>query len=301
MTAPAPTYGGYSETEMRHILRQACNAVGLDSDVAEILRGHTNAVVRLQRDPVVVKISRRGSQYRNVERTVRFVHWLMKQGFPTVPLHPGTQPVLVDGEHSVTFWKYLPQPEYSVRAEELAAPLFALHNLPTPPMHLPDHDNVAAIRRSIDAAHVLPEATRTFLSERLDRLAKGLEKVLFLFPQTVIQGDPQHRNALHADAGTVLCDWDTVTLGHREWDLATIEIHCRRFGHGNEHYKPFADTYGFDITTWSGFPVIRDLRELRMISTNARKLAQAPHTRGEVERRIEGLHQEKTSMRWNIL
>ncbi|TLQ46062.1 phosphotransferase family protein [Streptomyces marianii] len=300
MTAPAPTYGGYSETEMRHVLQQACRTVGLDSEGAEVLRGHTNAVVRLRHNPVVVKIARRGSRYEDVERTVRFVQWLMDLGFPTSPLHDVPQPTVIDG-HSTTFWTYLPQPEVPVTAQQLAEPLHALHNLPSPPMHLPEHDTVAAIGQSIAAAYVLPAATRTFLSERLERLTKELDGIDFLFPETVIQGDPQHRNALHASPTVVLCDWDTVTLGHREWDLATIEIHCRRFQHGAEQYRPFVDSYGFDITTWPGFAVIRDLRELRMICTNARKIASAPHTRSEVERRIDGLRQEDTSMLWNIL
>ncbi|MET7621286.1 phosphotransferase [Streptomyces sp. NPDC005408] len=300
MTAPAPTYGGYSETEMRHVLQQACEAVGLDSEGAEVLRGHTNAVVRLRHDPVVVKIARRGSRYADVERTVRFVQWLVDLGFPTSPLHAVPQPAIVDG-HCATFWTYLPQPDYPVTAQQLAEPLHTLHNLPAPPMQLPEHGTVTAIGRSIAAAHVLPAASRTFLSERLERLAKELDEVDFLFPETVIQGDPQHRNALHARPRAVLCDWDTVTRGRREWDLATIEIHCRRLRHGVGQYQPFVDSYGFDITTWPGFAVIRDLRELRMVSTNARKIAQAPHTRNEVERRIEGLHQEDTSLMWNIL
>lgn len=300
MTAPAPTYGGYSETEMRHVLQQACEAVGLDSEGAEVLRGHTNAVVRLRHDPVVVKIARRGSRYEDVERTVRFVQWLMDLDFPTSPLHDVAQPTVVDG-HFATFWTHLPQPEEPVTAQQLAEPLLTLHNLPAPPMQLPEHDAVAAIGRSITAADVLPAATRAFLNERLERLSKELDEIDFLFPETVIQGDPQHRNALHTGATAVLCDWDTVTRGRREWDLATIEIHCRRFSHGAGQYQPFVDSYGFDITTWPGFPVIRDLRELRMIATNARKLTHAPHTRSEVERRIEGLNQEETSMRWNIL
>ncbi|MFD7447275.1 phosphotransferase family protein [Streptomyces sp. NPDC059909] len=300
MTAPAQIYGGYSETEMRHVLQRACNAVGLDSEGAEVLRRHTNAVVRLRHDPVVVKIARKGSRFEDVERTVRFVQWLMARGFPTSPLHDVPQPVIVDG-HSITFWTYLPQPDHPVTAQQLAKPLRELHNLPALPLQLPEHDTVAAIGRSIATAHVLPASTRDFLSERLERLTKELDEVDFLFPETVIQGDPQHRNALHAHPRVVLCDWDTVTRGRREWDLATIEIHCRRFRHGAGHYQPFVDTYGFDITTWPGFTVIRDLRELRMISTNARKIAQAPHTQSEVERRIEGLRQGDTSMLWNIL
>ncbi|MFD5115181.1 hypothetical protein ACFWNG_23155 [Streptomyces sp. NPDC058391] len=55
----------------------------------------------------------------------------------------------------------------------------------------------------------------------------------------VIQGDPQHRNALHDGDTAVLCDWDTAAVGRPEWDLVTIEVHCRRFGYGQPHYQAF--------------------------------------------------------------
>lgn len=49
-----------------------------------------------------MKIARRGTRVSDVERTVRFVQWLMEQGFPTVPLHPAPhQPVVIDG-HAAT-------------------------------------------------------------------------------------------------------------------------------------------------------------------------------------------------------
>ncbi len=115
-----------------------------------------------------------------------------------------------------------------------------------------------------------------------------------------MQGDPQHRNALHYGDRTVLCDWDTVAWGPPEWDLVTIEIHCRRFGHGKEHYKAFADAYGFDVTTWPGYRVLRDIRELRMVTTNAKKTAHTPGSLAEVERRITGFQAEDAYIRWNI-
>jgi hypothetical protein len=99
----------------------------------------------------------------------------------------------------------------------------------------------------------------------------------------------------------VLCDWDTVAYGQPEWDLATVEIHCRRFGHGPAHYRQFATAYGVDISQWPGYHVLRDLRELRMITTNARKAADAPGTLAEVERRISGLRCENSELAWSIL
>ncbi|MFE0043714.1 hypothetical protein [Streptomyces albireticuli] len=119
-------------------------------------------------------------------------------------------------------------------------------------------------------------------------------------PEGVLQGGPQHRNALHHCAEAVLCDWDTVCVGQPEWDLVTIEVHCRRFGHGTAQYHDFATAYGFDVRRWPGFATLRDLRELRMITTNARKAHHPPGSLTEVTRRVEGLRNEDTCLRWNI-
>ncbi|MEV5506639.1 phosphotransferase family protein [Streptomyces orinoci] len=303
MTAPTTiTFGGFDDTEMHHVLERACTRVGLDCTGAIRLRGHTNAVVRLITEPVVVKIARRGSDETGVVRTVAFVQWLMKQNFPTAPLHPvAQQPVVVDG-HAVTFWTYLPQPEHPVSAVQLAAPLRELHRLTDPPVRLRRLNVVEAIRSSLAATTSLPPQTLLFLADRAERLADELSQVAFMLPEGVVQGDPQHRNALHTkDGGAVLCDWDTVAYGQPEWDLATVEIHCRRFGHGPAHYRQFANAYGIDVTQWPGYRVLRDLRELRMITTNARKAAHAPGTLTEVERRISGLRCEDPQLAWNIL
>ncbi|PKV82862.1 hypothetical protein [Streptomyces sp. TLI_146] len=86
-----------------------------------------------------------------------------------------------------------------------------------------------------------------------------------------------------------------------EWDLVTVEIRCRRFGHDQPHDQAFADTYGFDGTRWSGYRTLAAIRELRMITTNAREFPQAPCSQSEVERRIAALQSHERHVRWNIL
>ncbi|MFJ6017479.1 phosphotransferase family protein [Streptomyces sp. NPDC092952] len=301
MTQAVQTPGGFSQSEMRQLLARGCTAVGLDFSDARLLRGHTNAVILLEREKVVVKIARNGSRVGDVARTVAFVHWLTNGGFPTVPLHPVEQPVVVD-RHAITFWTYLPQPDHPVAAVQLAKPLYTLHTLPPPPVRLPEYDNLAAIRRSITAITCLPEETLLFLAEYADHLESALQIVKFELPKGVIQGDPQHRNALHVDDGeAVLCDWDTVATGQPEWDLVTVEVHCRRFGYGPLHYSAFADAYGWNVTSWPGYQTLAAIRELRMITTNAQKVHHAPSSLDEVVRRVDGLRRHDNALRWNIL
>ncbi|MFD1659456.1 phosphotransferase [Streptomyces caeni] len=301
MKEAVPAPGGYDEYEMYQVLERACTGVGLDSRGACLLRGHTNAVLLLETEQVVVKIARRGSRIDDVARTVAFVRWLMDVGFPTVPLHHVDQPVVVDG-HAVTFWTYLPQPERPVAAERLAKPLYALHTLPSPGLAFPEHDNIRAIRRSLSAITCLPPDSVRFLSGEADRLEAELSGVGFALGKGLIQGDPQHRNALHtSDGDAVLCDWDTIACGQPEWDLVTVEVHCRRFGYGQGHYRAFADTYGWDVTRWPGYRTLASIRELRMITTNARKVHHAPASLAEVQKRVEGLRNQDDRLQWNIL
>jgi len=298
----APIHGGFTEREMRHVLDQACQATDLDPTGAVLLRGQTNAVLQLAAQPVIVKIARRGTDPSRVLLTVEFVRWLMDLGFPTVALHqPDDQPVVVNG-HAVTFWTYLPQPTEPVPADALAKPLCTLHSLSTPPVPLQRLDAVAAIRSSLRKTTCLSSADMRFLNQRVDDLEIDLSNLRFgLTPNAVLQGDPQHGNALHAGNGTVLCDWDSAVIGPPEWDLVTVEVHCRRFGYGTAHYVQFAEAYGWDVTAWEGYGVLRDLRELRMITTNARKSAHEPAKTAEVNYRIEGIRTDDTARIWHIL
>lgn len=302
MTASDRIVGGYNESELQRVLEGACAAADLDCRDAELLRGHTNAVIRLRHDPVVVKIARRGTRETDVDRTVRFVRWLMELGFPTAPLHPVpvAQPLVVDGA-AVTFWTYLPQPEEPVAAVELAQPLAALHALPVPDLGLPQHDNLTAIRRSLASITALTPGDLAFLCGQVDILEQELKEITFKGTERLIQGDPQHRNALHRGNGAVLCDWDTIAVGYPEWDVVTVEVHCRRFGYSPDHYTRFADAYGSDIRGWHGYQTLARTRELRMVTTNARKVDHAPWSLEEVQRRIDGMRQSDAELTWRIL
>ncbi|MFD7552207.1 phosphotransferase family protein [Streptomyces sp. NPDC059816] len=300
MTEPLP--GGYTSAELTTLVAQARNELDLgDHEPPQLLRGHTNAVVRI--GPIVLKIARKGTPAATVERTVALVRWLQSHDFPTVPLHPGPQPLDLDHGALATVWIHYPQPPEPVTAADLAAPLAALHRLPAPPIPVRPLDNLAAIHRSLAAISALDAADLAFLTTRADRLEHQLQQVKYALAPGVVQGDPQHRNALHDTAGgrTVLCDWDTIAHGQPEWDLATVEVHCRRFGHGARHWSDFTAAYGLDITTWPGYETLRDIRELRMITTNARKAAHTPGTISEVQRRIKGLREDDPGLLWNIL
>jgi hypothetical protein len=66
----------------------------------------------------------------------------------------------------------------------------------------------------------------------------------------------------------LLCDWDTVSIGPREIDLVPIQ-HERRFGASSHFVDAFASAYGYDVTTWAGYSVLLEIRELSTLTYRA--------------------------------
>jgi len=60
----------------------------------------------------------------------------------------------------------------------------------------------------------------------------------------------------------VLLDFEVASIGPREWDLLPTAIATERYGLEEAQYRQFADTYGFDVRTWGGYPVLREIREV---------------------------------------
>ncbi|WP_280263626.1 aminoglycoside phosphotransferase family protein [Nocardia wallacei] len=293
----------FTPQRTRWILETACRRGGFDPSEAELLRHHTNAVYRLASEPIVVKIDRPCGAVAPID-VVALVRWLRTRRVPAVPLAGAVQPVEIDG-CAVTFWRYLPQ-QREIVAADLAAPLARLHTLRSRPAQwLPTRhlrDTFARIARAIDANTILPPSDRRLLRAERNRLAARWDEITYVLPPGLIHGDAHHRNTLwdNVTERSVLCDWESVTIGQPEWDLVTLEVHCRRFAHHPAEYDTFCRDYGFDIRTWPGFGWLRDLRELRMITTNAYKSTPGSPSAREVLRRVEGLRQG-TPLVWNIL
>ncbi|WP_371627541.1 hypothetical protein OG245_36050 [Streptomyces sp. NBC_01116] len=55
------------------------------------------------------------------------------------------------------------------------------------------------------------------------------------------------------------------------------------------------------MTRWPGYGTLAVIRELRMITTNARKVHHAPNSLEEVQRRVDGLRHHDPLLGWNIL
>ncbi|MGC4942226.1 phosphotransferase enzyme family protein [Kribbella sp. DT2] len=290
----------FTPNTTQQLLQQACDQAGLTAADAVLLRHQTNAVYLLPTEQVVVKISRPSEQPDDVARTLTLVRWLSDHGVLTIAPTGHQQPQYVRG-CLATFWPYVDQDGRSpVTAGDLGQPLHALHQL-TAPLELPALEVADTIQRSVASSRILSTDEKQYLASYCTELAAAIPELRYELPEGLIHEDPQHHNALQTDTGTALIDWDGACIGPREWDLVTIEIHCRRFFDDPHEYTVFTNTYGIDIRDWSGYATLRDLRELRMITTNARKSPAGSPAASEVHSRISQLRQGDTSQRWRRL
>ncbi|MBF6171300.1 aminoglycoside phosphotransferase family protein [Nocardia blacklockiae] len=255
---------GTTEDEASAALRSACLKVGLDPTDAELLRRSENVIYRLRGD-VVVRISRPGQQAAALREVVAS-QWLEASGVDAVQVVLGIeQPVDVDGR-AVTFWRELP-PHHHGTPAQVAGALKKLHSL-TPPTAF-DPGMVAPFVRleeRIDRANFLPDDDRHWMREHLAELRQRWDELPTGLPWCVIHGDAWGGNVVAADDGRViLLDLERTSLGPPEWDLVHTAIKWSSFGWiSAKQYGEFCDVYGYDVTTWEGFELLRDIREFRM-------------------------------------
>ncbi|MEV4716665.1 phosphotransferase [Micromonospora noduli] len=294
----------FVEARTRPVLAEVCRRLERSAAEAQLLRHHTNAVYAV--GEVVVKIAPLEFGLDRSRTVVAVVEWLSAKGFPTVNLSSqvAAQPLVVDG-HAVTVWQRLdPADDKPITAAELGQLLRELHGFPMPPVELPRLRPVESVRRSVENAQIIDDRDRDLLLTRLEDLSLAWSSMAFPLGASLIQSDPQTRNALRRFDGTpVLADWDGIAVGPREWDIATIAVHCRRFGGGQSAFADFTASYGWDATTWPEFEQVCQLRELQMIATNARKSRPGTPAAAEVHRRLDDLRNEDGAelRRWRIL
>lgn len=288
----------FVEQRTRQVLAELCRFLGRSPTDATLLRHHTNAVYAL--DDLVVKIAPPVITPDRLRGVVILVEWLTHLGFPTVRLAPDLdQPIQIDG-YGVTVWERLDaKPITTLELGDLLRRLHGLDGLP--PVALPELDPLGNIQRSIDRSTILSSDERQFLERRLTRLSPSWPITNPPLGSGLIQTDPQVRNALRRPNGTaVLADWDAACNGPRLWDIATVAVHCQRFGTQKE-YVDFTTTYGRDPSIAPTFENLCQLRELQMIATNARKSMPGSAAADEVHRRIAGLRNAGPAAAWNIL
>jgi len=277
----------------------ACSSVGIDATDAELVRLGENAVFRVPRRDLVARVGRGADRLTRAARTVAVARWLAVEGVPAIRALDVDQPVVADGR-VVTFWESIDdRPEYG-SVVELAELLRRLHGLSAPAgIDLPPVAPFEHTRERINRAPALTVDDRAFLLARWTELAEAYDTLTFELPPGVVHGDASVGNVIRDREGRpLLADLDGFAIGPRKWDLVLTALYYEQFGwHTEQEYRDFAETYGYDVMTWPGYPVLRDVREFLMVVWLSQNSAD-PKVAEELARRISDLRTGASRKDW---
>ncbi|MFJ8582798.1 phosphotransferase [Micromonospora sp. NPDC093277] len=249
------------------VLDTVCRQAGLDPNGARLIKFTNNAVLELARQPIVVRIAGSQTVRDRAPKVINVAKWLARNGMPAVRLLDGIhQPVQAHG-HLATLWQRVSPTGRAPNGADLGRILHRYHRLLPPDVPLPPWRPLAPIRQRIAETDVLSESDLAFLETKCGELEEAVADLAYDLPQGPIHGDSFLGNLIPGRTGPVICDFDSAAEGPREWDLTPIAVGNLRFAYPGRIQQELADTYGFDITRWPGFPAFRQLRELQLVTS----------------------------------
>jgi aminoglycoside phosphotransferase (APT) family kinase protein len=244
----------------REVLLAACRTIGVDARAAELIRAGSNTLYRLP-GGIVARVGRSGRpDLADKESTV--AQWLAAAGVPAVRLRSDVEQPVRAGDRAVTFWHEL-APHRRATMGEIATVLRQLHSLPKPGFDL---TALAPLwpRGDLSRAEYLDAADRSWVLGRLDLLHQRYVELPPGRPWCFVHGDAWAGNFVTTADGPVIVDLERFAYGPPEWDLVAVALAYVTHGtHSRREWLDFCACYGDDVTTWTGFAVLRDIRELR--------------------------------------
>jgi aminoglycoside phosphotransferase (APT) family kinase protein len=268
VTGPGnPTAGSvaFDSRATQEVLRAACAQAGLPCDDAELLRLGENAIYRLPRLGVVVRIARTMTYWEDAKKEVAVAAWLSACDFPAARILDLPQPITVEG-HPVTFWHYIEgRPGARSDIQALGQLLRQLHATPIPAgLVLPVEHILGRVRRRVEIAPV-SDVDKNFLLNRFEELGQELRTLEFPLAPTPTHGDAHIKNLMVCNGIPLLIDFERFAWGQPEWDLALTATEYKTAGWwSNRDYELFTEAYGYDVMSWSGFDVLRSTHEIKM-------------------------------------
>ncbi len=282
-------------------LRAVCAELGLDPAGARLLRNVNNAVFRLSRDPVVVRLVTLPSYVPRADVVVAAATVFAEHDVPAIRLLPGTSQPVRAGEHVATVWQAVSPSGPRPGGADLASLLRAVHAVPAPCRALPDWDPLTDFDNRVRHTTTMARADRDFLLRRSAGLAAAVAELHFALPAAVLHGDAHLGNVIPGPDGPVLCDFDSCAIGPPEWDLTPVSVANVRFSRPPAHQRDFIEAYGFDVRGWEGFEVLHGIRDLKLIAGVFPRAGSPPAVQAEFDRRMASLRAGRLFERWRTV
>lgn len=280
------------------LLHRAARASGLRASDARQLWRHATSVYLLPAERLVARLTVGDDAADAARRAVAVTRWLRVQGFPVVEPAAVDQPFF-SGDHTVTFWRYYPQDRpTSVEPWRLGELLRVLHRLPEPPIELQVYQPLQRLGATVISSTSLNADERQWLLDQRARLLEAYAGLDFPLGVGHIHGDAYPGNLLWHGDDVLLADWDETAIGPRELDLVNTH-HGTRFGRTVQQLDAFDRAYGSSLRTWSGFSVLRAIRDLHTLGSYIRRADRGDHTAmAELRHRLVTLQQGNITTRW---
>jgi aminoglycoside phosphotransferase (APT) family kinase protein len=151
----------------------------------------------------------------------------------------------------------------------------------------------------IQSATTLASEDRAWLSQHLELLIDRYQNLPAGLPISAVHGDAWGGNFVVTQDGPVILDLERFAVGPPEWDLTAIAVDHFTFGDVSvEEWRSVCEIYGYDVTTWAGYEVMRDIRELRKVTFAAQMAIRYDHVKPQAVYRVECLRGHHGSRPW---
>jgi aminoglycoside phosphotransferase (APT) family kinase protein len=155
------------------------------------------------------------------------------------------------------------------------------------------------LRERLSDATVLNAEEREWLLTRLSRMEERYAALPPGKSWCAIHGDAWVGNIVVTHDGPVMLDLERFAYGPPEWDLSSIAVDYTTFASfTTEVWEDFCQTYGYDVTTWGGFEVLRDARELRKVTFAVQMAPQRADIAEQAQYRLACIRGEHGTRPW---
>jgi Phosphotransferase enzyme family len=302
VTHSAPASDSLTTDRIAKVVADCAGLLALDPAGWELIKFTNNAVVTLPRAGAVLRIAGSPIVRARTAAVIAAAHWFEDHKIPAVRLWPDApQPVSI-GPHLVTVWQHVPGHGPRPIAADLAVILHAIHAVDDPhPAGIPAWSVAEGMRRRLRDSEGLPTEALDFLTTEVDEITDCLAELKIippLIPPGLIHGDAHLGNIISSPDGPVICDFDSTSIGPREWDLTPAAVGSLRFNYPTDVHAELVEFYGVDVTTWPGFPILRRLREFQLVVSVVPVLNANPALRPQWQHRFDTYRQHDDATPW---